>query len=39
MREGRGGTFVKGRVWNLRKRTAVARSEGGGVEVNGGGEL
>jgi hypothetical protein len=39
MREGRGGTFARGHVLGLRKRMAVARSEGGGVEVNGSGAL
>jgi hypothetical protein len=39
MRQGRGVTFIKGRVYSLRKRMAVARSEEGGVEVDDGGAL
>jgi hypothetical protein len=35
MREGRGVTFAEGRVYGLRKRMAVAHSEGGGVKVDG----
>jgi hypothetical protein len=39
MREGRGVTFTVDHVWGLRKRTVLVRSEGGGVEVDGGDTL
>jgi hypothetical protein len=39
MREGRGVTFARGRVLGFRKRTVVAHSEGGRVEVNDDGML